>query len=171
MSPVKQWLAALVVSAGLYAAHPVPALPSDRDQPIEVEADGVDLNETTGQSVYQGNVILRQGTIRLEADRITVFHRGNKPSKVVAVGNPVKFRQRPRGQDKVIRGTAKRTEYLVDSEELLLIGDAYLAQGEDSFRSDRIVYDRVAERIKAGAAAQGKERVKMTISAPTAKSK
>ena len=70
----------------------------------------------------------------------------------------------------MIRGTAKRTEYQVDSEELLLIGDAYLAQGEDSFRSDRIVYDRVAERIKAGAAAQGKERVKMTISAPTAKS-
>lgn len=168
MSPIKLLLAAFFTTAGLYPAHPVLALPSDRDQPIEVEADGVDLNEGTGQSVYHGNVILRQGTIRLEADRVTVFHRGSKPSKVVAEGNPVKFWQRPPGQGKEIRGTAKRTEYQVDSEELLLIGNAYLAQGEDSFRSDRIVYDRVAERIKAGAAAQGKQRVRMTINAPAA---
>jgi len=169
MSPVKSLLAVFITTAGLYVAPLVPALPSDRDQPIEVEADSVDLDEGAGKSVYQGNVILRQGTIRLEADRVTVLHRGSKPSKVVAIGNPVKFRQRPGGQKEEIRGSANRTEYQIDSEELLLIGNAYLAQGDDSFRSDRIVYDRVAERIKAGAAAQGKERVKMTIGAPAAK--
>ena len=169
MSPRKSLVAAFMVLAALYVPLPAPALPSDRDQPMEVEADGVDLNEGTGQIVYQGNVVVRQGSIRLEADRVTVFHHDNEPIKVVAVGNPVKFRQLPDGQDEEIRGSAKRTEYRIESEELLLIGDAYLAQGADSFRSDRIVYNRIAQRIKAGAAAHGKERVKMTVGAPTLK--
>jgi lipopolysaccharide export system protein LptA len=169
MCPIKTLLAVLLATAGLFLAPAVLPLPSDRDQPIEVEADSAELDEGAGKSVYQGNVIVRQGTIRLEADRVTVLHRGRRPSKVIAIGNPVKFRQRPGGEDKEIRGSADRTEYQIDSEELLLIGNAFLAQGDDSFRSDRIVYDRVAERIKAGAAARGKERVKMTIGAPTKK--
>jgi lipopolysaccharide export system protein LptA len=33
-------------------------------------------------------------------------------------------------------------------------------------RSDRIVYDRVKSVVKAGAAAKGKERVRISIEAP-----
>ena len=36
-------------------------------------------------------------------------------------------------------------------------------QGTDTFRSDRIVYDRLNARVKAGTSAQGKERVRIHI--------
>ena len=57
-------------------------------------------------------------------------------------------------------------EYDVDGDELMLIDEAELRQGRDSFRSDRIVYDRVRAVVKAGAAAKGKQRVRISIEAP-----
>ena len=157
-------LAATLLGLALLVWNPaVPALSGDARQPIELEADSVDIDEGKGVSVYQGHVSLRQGSIRLEADTVTVTFQGRRPQQVVAVGRPVRFQQQPDGDKEPVKGSARRAEYLVDSEELVLIGDAHLKQGRDSFNSDRIVYDRVQAKIKAGAAAQGKERVKITI--------
>jgi lipopolysaccharide export system protein LptA len=46
---------------------------------------------------------------------------------------------------------------------MVLSGGADLLQNRDSFRSDRIVYDRQGGRLKAGAAAGGKSRVKVIV--------
>jgi lipopolysaccharide export system protein LptA len=147
------------------------ALESDRAQPIQVEADSVEIDDRKGLSTYQGNVVIRQGTIRIEADRVTVQQRGSHSEKVTADGTPVHFQQQPdKGQ--LVKGHAKRAEYSVDSELLYLLGDAVLTQGPDVFKSDRIIYDRARSVVKAGAAAQGKQRVHMTIkpqSAPPTK--
>jgi lipopolysaccharide export system protein LptA len=143
------------------AAH---ALESDRQQPIELTADSVDIDEGQGLSVYRGDVDLQQGSMRVLADVVTVYMQGRKPSKIVAEGRPVKFRQQSeRGP---VRGEARRVEYAVDSENLVLIGDALLVQDQDSMRSDRIVYDRERAVVKAGAAADGRERVRISIEAP-----
>jgi len=141
-----------------------PALESDRQQPIELSADSVDIDEGRGVSVYRGDVDLQQGSMRVLADVVTVHMQGRKPSQIVAEGRPVKFRQQSeRGP---VRGEARRVEYAVDSENLVLIGDALLVQNQDSMRSDRIVYDRERAVVKAGAAAEGRERVRISIEAP-----
>jgi lipopolysaccharide export system protein LptA len=54
-------------------------------------------------------------------------------------------------------------EYLAAREEITLIDQALVLQGQDTFRSDRIVYDRLNARVKAGTSAQGKERVRILI--------
>ena len=142
----------------------VAALESDRNQPIELAADSVDIDEGKGMSVYRGDVDLRQGTMRLRADVVTVHQRDRKPAKIVAEGRPVKFEQQSKKGP--VKGRAHRVEYQVDSENLTLAGDAVLIQGKDSMRSDRIVYDRVRAVVKAGAAAKGKQRVRISIEAP-----
>ncbi len=140
------------------------ALESDKEQPIELAADSVDIDESRGTSVYRGDVDLRQGTMHLQADVVTVYQDKRKPTKIIAEGRPVKFQQQ---SDKgLVKGRAKRAEYEVDSENLVMIGDAVLLQGKDSMRSDRIVYDRVKSVVKAGAAAKGKQRVRISIEAP-----
>ena len=148
----------------LCATGAVAALESDKEQPIELAADSVDIDESKGTSVYRGDVDLRQGTMHLQADVVTVYQHKRKPTKIIAEGRPVKFQQQ---SDKgLVKGRAKRAEYEVDSENLVMIGDAVLLQGNDSMRSDRIVYDRVKSVVKAGAAAKGKERVRISIEAP-----
>ena len=148
----------------LLSCAPLAALESDRRQPIELSADSVDIDEGKGTSVYRGDVDLRQGTMRVLADVITVHQRARRPYRVVAEGRPVKFRQQ--AENGPVRGEARRVEYAVDSENLVLIGDALLVQNNDSMRSDRIVYDRERAVVKAGAAAEGKQRVRISIEAP-----
>lgn len=148
----------------LLVALPALALESDREQPIELAADSVDIDESKGVSVYKGDVDLRQGSIRVRADVVTVQQNGRKPAKIIAEGRPVKFEQQ--SNKGPVKGEAQRVEYEVDSENLLLAGDAVLIQGKDSMRSDRIVYDRVRSVVKAGAAAKGKQRVRISIEAP-----
>ena len=140
------------------------ALESDKDQPVELAADSVDIDESKGRSIYKGDVDLRQGSMRLLADVVTVHQKKRKPTKLIAEGRPVKFRQQ---SDKgPVKGEAGRMEYEVDSENLVMIGNAVLIQGKDSMRSDRIVYDRIRSVVKAGAAAKGKQRVRIKIEAP-----
>ncbi|PLY16523.1 MAG: lipopolysaccharide transport periplasmic protein LptA [Sedimenticola sp.] len=139
------------------------ALESDKDQPIGIEADSVEIDDGTGQSIYKGNVILTQGSIRITASSITVTQTNGVTSKVVANGNPVTFKQDGDQGSGTIKGKAKQAEYLANSDTLFLIGDAELTQGKDSFKSDRITYDRAKAVVKAGASAKGKERVKVTI--------
>lgn len=157
-------LAALLALSLLFACSAALALESDRRQPIELAADSVDIDEGKGISIYKGDVDLRQGSIHLRADIVTVHQRGGKTSKIVAEGRPVKFKQQ--SAKGPVEGEARKVEYEVGSENLVLAGEAKLIQGKDTMRSDRIVYDRVRSVVKAGAAAQGKQRVRISIEAP-----
>jgi lipopolysaccharide export system protein LptA len=153
---------AATLSLGLWSGAAT-ALSSDRSKPIDIAADSVDINEAKGQSTYSGHVEINQGSIRLQADKVVVDHRPGQPRRITATGAPARFRQLPDNSKEYVTGSARHIEYGLDSEELLMKGDASLKQGKDSFTSDRIVYDRVRSVVKAGAAAQGKERVKVTI--------
>jgi lipopolysaccharide export system protein LptA len=148
----------------VFAAAEPRALESDKEQPIEVAADSVDIDEGRGLSIYRGDVDLRQGSMQLQADVVTVHQRQRRPYRVVAEGRPVRFAQS--SAKGPVQGEARRVEYDVGSENLVLNGDAVLVQGSDSMRSDRIIYDRVRAVVKAGAAAEGSERVRISIQPP-----
>ncbi len=151
----------LVLGCLLGAAQ---ALESDREQPIYIEADGVEIDEQSGTSLYQGNVLVTQGSIEITAEKVSVAQpEGDQQGRIVARGNPVTFRQESEQAERSVKGRAQRIEYDTDSEMLLMVGDAELVQGGDTFASDRIEYDRGRSVVKAGASAQGKQRVRMTI--------
>ncbi len=139
------------------------ALQSDSEQPFNLEADGVEINDATGVSIYQGNVIITQGTIRITADQVTVTQSPGQGDHIVAEGKPVRFQQRVEGKKQLVKGHSKKAIYDTDSEILTMIGDAVMTQGKDSFKSDRIIYDRVKGQVRAGSKAKGKQRVRVTI--------
>ena len=137
------------------------ALSSDQDQPIYIEADSVDIDDRQGVSVYQGQVDVKQGSIHLTAEKVTIYQKERKADRIIAVGQPVTFKQRT-DDGKDVNGRALQVEYYVNREELVLIDDAELTQGVDRFSSDRILYDRKNAVVKAGSSAQGSERVRIT---------
>ncbi|WP_456373242.1 lipopolysaccharide transport periplasmic protein LptA [Thiolapillus sp.] len=139
------------------------ALPADKDAPVEIEADSADIDGKTNTTTYRGKVRIRQGSMELRADKVVIEFRGRKPDTLTATGRPARFRQLPAKGKGWVTGQGKTIVYRINSEELVLTDDAVLTQNEDSFRSDRIVYDRVKARLKAGAAAEGSERVKVII--------
>jgi lipopolysaccharide export system protein LptA len=150
------------------ATAPVVALESDKEQPIAVEADSVEIDEGKQVSTYLGSVVIVQGSMRLEADRVLVHYWKSKPQRVEAFGKPVHFQQLPEPGKALVKGEGDKLDYFVTSEEVVLSDHAVLRQDKDSFASDRIVYDRVKGKLKAGAAAKGKERVRIQIQPATA---
>ncbi|MCB1760320.1 MAG: lipopolysaccharide transport periplasmic protein LptA [Gammaproteobacteria bacterium] len=147
----------------LTLACPLAALESDREQPVYVEADGADINDRTGVSVYTGNVVVTQGSIKLNADKVTVTQKEGETDHLQAEGAPVRFEQDAGGGKGLIKGKARKADYYMNSEILHMNGDAVMVQGKDTFSSDRIVYDRVKGQVKAGATAKGKQRVRISI--------
>lgn len=101
---LKRMTLATVVGLGSIAAF---ALPSDRNQPITLLADRATFNERTGVTTYSGNVIIEQGTMKLQANSI-VANLNNKRqiSLITATGSPAQFQQkwiRPKVLPKVRR--------------------------------------------------------------------
>ncbi len=139
------------------------ALSTDKDQPVSIEADSVDIDEAKEIAIYRGNVILIQGSINLNAEKVVVYDFQSDNSHIVATGNQVKFSQRPDNSDELIKGRANQAEYGINSTKLELTGKAVLVKGKNTFKNDKIIYDRVKAIVKAGTSAKGKERVKITI--------
>jgi lipopolysaccharide export system protein LptA len=131
-------------------------------QPITIEADHAEIDERKGESVYTGHVVLIQGKVRIEAERLTVYTKDRELERISAVGEPVNYRQQ-RDDEEEIRGHSQRLLYQVDTQILLLLDHAELWQGKNRFSGNRIQYDRRAERVTASQDQSGEQRVQVTI--------
>jgi lipopolysaccharide export system protein LptA len=120
---------------------PALAEKADRDKPVNLEADSVTLDDIKKISVYEGNVVLSQGSLMLRANRVQLTQNAAGLDKVVATGHPVAFRQKVDGRDEFIEGFAERIEYSSVNSQLELIGQAQLRRGSDELRGARISYN------------------------------
>jgi lipopolysaccharide export system protein LptA len=136
-----------VLCAALLAS-PAHAEKADRDKPVNLEADSVTLDDVKKVSVYQGNVILSQGTLILRADRVQVTQTESGLDKIVATGRPAAFRQKVDGRDEFIDGFASRIEYDSVNSQLELIGQARLRRNGDELRGEQISYNANTEFYK-----------------------
>jgi lipopolysaccharide export system protein LptA len=140
------------------------ALSSDKQQPIHIEADSVVIDDAHGTAIYRGNVRYSQGSTHLEAQEVTVYSTDRqKVDKVVADGDPAKFRQRPDNQDQDMRGQAGHIEYFAAAERVILEKDAHLWQGKNEFAGSRIEYDTAKQMVKALKSGDEAGRVQVII--------
>ncbi len=60
-----------------FAWQSVMGLSTDREQPIEIEADTAELDDIKNISIYRGNVIVIRGSIRMTGDKMTIYNTEN----------------------------------------------------------------------------------------------
>lgn len=117
-------------------------LSSDPDQPIEVEADYAELDDKKRIAVYQGNVVVIQGSIRLTGDTLTVTYTPEHDIKeIVLLGKPARFRQRPDNASVDTEGEAIKIAYSADRDLLSLIEKAKVNQQRQIYTGHRMDYD------------------------------
>ena len=143
-------------------------LSSDRQQPMMIEADRVELDDAKGNSTYRGRVKVAQGTLLLTGETMTVHNKGNEIEKVIVEGNPATYQQRPDNKDQDVHAKALRMEYYTNPEHIILLKQAEVEQQGDVLRSERIEYDMVKDQVSAGTD-QPDERVHITIQPKTEK--
>lgn len=152
--------AALLLTVMPFTAR---ALTGDRNQPMTIEADKATLNEKTGNSVYEGNVHVQQGTLVLQGSKMTVQLSDNTIEKIILTGSPATYRQRPDGQDTDQHAEAGRIEYHATEDRIILLENARVWQsGAEEFRSDRIVFNLKNNTVNAGGSGPG-DRVRITL--------
>lgn len=118
---------------------------SDRDQPIELEADTVTVNDAKKISTYSGNVILTQGTLVIRADKMVVHEDAEGFQHSTSTGNPTTFKQKREGKNEYMEGSAQRIEYDGRMDKVQLYTRAWVKRSEDIIHGDYISYDANAE--------------------------
>lgn len=142
---------------------------SDREQPIELEADTVTVNDAKKISIYTGNVILNQGTLQIKADKMIVREDQDGFQHSTCTGNPTTFKQKRTGKNEWMQGSGQRIEYNARMDKVQLYTNAWVKRGEDIVTGDYISYDANAEYAeviggtKANPNGTAGSRVKATI--------
>jgi lipopolysaccharide export system protein LptA len=116
------------------------ALPDDREQPIHITADKAVRDEKRGMTIYSGNVHMRQGSMELEADTLTIFHDAENADQIIARGRPAKMRQRPELEADLVHAHAAVITYFKLEDRVLLERDARVEQKGDLVTGDSIDY-------------------------------
>lgn len=139
------------------------ALPSDQQQPIEIFSNSAKHDNKTGQSSYTGDVIISQGSIKVEADTVNM-HRDT--AVVEATGTPARFQQQPELDQALVKAHANTIYYARDKGLIELQGNASIKQDDTLITGDRIVYNIELQTLDAsslGDEQQTPQRVRVVI--------
>ena len=168
----------LALSAGLPAAH---AEKADRTKPLTIEADQPGTLDLIKQVVvFNGNVVVAQGTMAIRAERVEVRERTDGHRSAMAQGSGVKpatFRQKRDGVDETIEGHADRIEYDSRGDVVRFAGNAQVRRlragtPADEINGALITYDNgnetfsvqgAASAAPGAASAPGSGRIKVVI--------
>ncbi len=148
----------------------------DRNRPIYLEADRVEIADAKQMSVFAGHVVLTQGTLALRGDQIVVLQDKQGFKHGTATGNPASFRQKREGRDDYVEGYGERIEYDTRTEILDIYGHGHVKRGQDDVRGDHITYNAKTESFQVSTvpetqqAEEKKQRVIVIIQPPKAAS-
>jgi lipopolysaccharide export system protein LptA len=140
------------------------ALPSDSSQPIHISADSAHMDENTGTTTYNGNVLMTQGTLEIRAAKVDLYRTNDDISHIIATGNLANFRQQPAADKPITDAFGQKLEYRIADKTVTITGQARVEQARDTFSGERIVYqmDKAIVNAYSGTGASG-ERVQMVI--------
>ncbi|WP_299203644.1 lipopolysaccharide transport periplasmic protein LptA [uncultured Tateyamaria sp.] len=109
------------------------AIRQDTSAPVEVSADELNVDQTTGAAIFTGNVVIGQGEMRLSAPRVLVIYREDQAGieRMEATGGVTLVS----GPD---AAESQRADYSIDTGLIVMTGDVLLAQGQSAISSDRM---------------------------------
>lgn len=123
----------------LVVAAPAAAQRFDSNAPIDVDAGRIDIADDENQAIFSGAVVIRQGSMTLNADRVRIMYAKDSAGspqvqRLDALGN-VRLRQ------DTMRATSNNGVYDVNGKLVTLIGNVKLDRGSDHLEGARVVWN------------------------------
>lgn len=155
-----------LAAIAVLASTPARAERADREKPIAIEAARISVDDVKKVQIFEGSVVLTQGTLNLRADRIVVTQDDDGFQKGVATGGPgglARFRQKREGKEEYIEGEGERIEHDARNEKTEFFIRAWVKSGGDEVKGNYISYDSLTEKylVTSGVAADGKTPTKV----------
>ena len=113
-----------------------------------IEADSISVDDANKVQNLLGNVIVTKGTMRLEANSVTITEDEIGYQKGVALAGKnklVKFQQKRDNSPDYIRGEAEKITFDSNAEVAEMFGRAWVSVGKDEVRGSYIRYDSFNE--------------------------
>ena len=161
----------VLLLAMLVLAPAAQAERADREKNIVVNADHLNGDDANRTSVFEGNVVVTQGTMRLTANKVTMKEDADRHKFYVAYGTPVTFRQKKDNVDEYVEGFALRAEFDDLNDVVKLYEKARVVSTANVINGEYIQYDMGKELALVQGAPPGTKlapgevmpRVKVTI--------
>ena len=151
-------LAACFLASGVSSVY---ALQTDRQQPLEINADSTDGTLGDGKAELRGNVLIRQGSLVIIADVAEVEKVEGRVREVILTGEPVQLEQDIEQQGRVL-ATANRIEYQVATGLVTLTGSADVQHPEYRISGDVLNYDLNQQHFQgSGEEENGRIRIEL----------
>ncbi len=144
------------------------AASGDKDQPIQVEADKLEIRDDDNISIYSGNVRLVQGSMLIKSNRLTIHFNEDKDLVLMEMtGSPATFRQLD-DENREMLGQADKLDYHEIESLLVLQGNARFDNNGDTIESSMIRINTENDHIEA-VSPEPDERVRVVIQPKTKK--
>jgi len=137
------------------------ALKTDRQQPLEVNADATDGTLGDGTATLTGNVEIRQGTLLIQSDIAQVEKVDGKVHRFELNGAPVHLQQEIEEEGLVI-AEARKVEYMVASGIVTLTGAADVVHPQYHISGEVLEYDMNLQHFK-GSGGDGNGRIRIRL--------
>jgi lipopolysaccharide export system protein LptA len=139
-------LAALLLTA---IALPAQAEKADREKPMNIEADRMSMDDIKKIQIFEGNVIVTQGTMQLLTNRLVVTQDADGFQKGVATGGAgglARFKQKRDNVDEYMEGEAERIDHDTREEKTEFFIRGWVKNGQDEVKGPYISYDALTEK-------------------------
>lgn len=147
MTPKLAYLASSILLIAF--AAPAHAEKADREKPINLEADRINMDDINKVQIFEGNVILTQGTLQIRTSRLVVTQDADGFQKGVATGGEnglARFRQKREGRDEYVEGEGERVVHDARNEKTEFFIRAWVKSGQDEVKGQYISYDALTEK-------------------------
>ena len=132
---------------------------ADRNKPVNIESDRMNADDVKKTAIFEGRVVLTQGTLTIRADRITVRQDKDGFQYGTATGGPASFRQKRDGVNEYVEAEAERIEYDAKADKVEFFEKARLKRDSgDDVRGNYISYDARTEYFTVSARRDGTAR-------------
>ncbi len=131
--------------AGSLCALPAQAEKTDRDQPVNLEADRITVDDAKKLHILEGNVRLSQGTLAIRCEKLVVTQDAQGFQKGLATGGSgglARFRQKRDGKDEYVDGEAERIVHDSKTGKTEFFQRAYAKSGSDEEQTVQALYPR-----------------------------
>jgi lipopolysaccharide export system protein LptA len=135
-------------------------LESDKNQKVFIVADSGVYNYKTGIDIYEGHVVVDQGTSHITADRL-ITKRNQQDHQIreaIAYGftTLAHYWTLPNEKDPELHAKAKIIKFYPIESKVTLEKNVFVTQGENSFKGELIHYNRDNQTITVPATANAR---------------
>ena len=141
---------------------PLMALESDRQKPLEVNANSTDGTLGDGVTTLRGNVDIRQGTLHITADEAEVNKSEGRVSSVTFRGKPA-FLEQEIEEEGMVKATANTINYQVASGLVTLTGSADVHHPQYQISGETLTYDLNVQHFQGSGDEEGNGRIHIRL--------